>query len=137
MGLNKLRQWMVGRYGMDALNRTLVVAYLLLAVLSLPFRRVSVAGALLLLASYALVLLVLFRMLSKNTAKRYEESRKFLAVQGRLRGMAQIKLRHLKERKDYHFYTCSQCRQKIRIPKGKGKICITCPKCRHEFIKKS
>ena len=41
------------------------------------------------------------------------------------------------QKKIYRFYKCPQCRQRVRVPKGKGRICITCPKCRAEFIKKS
>ena len=41
------------------------------------------------------------------------------------------------KRKEYHYYRCPQCGQQLRVPRGRGKISITCPKCGHQFIKKS
>ncbi|MCR4675383.1 MAG: hypothetical protein K5675_10245 [Lachnospiraceae bacterium] len=41
------------------------------------------------------------------------------------------------QKKIYKFYTCSSCGQKVRVPKGKGKIEITCPKCKNTFIKRT
>lgn len=137
MLLNKLRQWMAGRYGTDQLNLCLLASYLLLSVLSLPFRRYAAVGLVLMLLSYALVILVFFRMFSRNTAKRYQENQKFLNFWNPLWGRLKGKGRRMKDHKEYHFYNCPGCGQKIRIPRGKGKICITCPKCRTEFVKKS
>ena len=137
MVLNKLRQWMTGRYGMDKLNQALLIGYLILVAFSLPFYRRIVFCRVTLSIGYLLLFLVLARMFSKNTAKRYQENQKFLSKWNILLGRIRIGIKHMKERKQYHFYTCSSCGQKIRIPKGKGKICITCPKCKHEFIKNS
>ena len=128
---------MAGRYGMDKLNQALMIGYLILAALSLPFYRHVIIARVTLSIGYVLLALVILRMTSRNTAKRYQENQKFLAIWNRFLGRGRIGAKHLRERKTYHFYKCSECGQKIRIPKGKGKICITCPKCKHEFIKNS
>lgn len=137
MLLNKLRQWMAGRYGTDQLNLCLLLCYLALNLLSVPFRRFAAVSIILLILSYALVILIFYRMLSKNTSKRYQENQKFLNFRKPFQGKLKSRFRRTKERKNYHFYKCPGCGQTIRIPRGKGKICITCPKCRNEFVKKS
>jgi len=137
MILNKFRQWMAGRYGSDHLNVCLLVVYLILSMVSIPFQKYLIGSVISMILSYALIILIFYRMFSKNVTKRYQENQKFLRVWNRLKGRWSVESRHLKERKDYHFYKCDQCGQKIRIPRGKGKICITCPKCKHEFIKNS
>ena len=78
-----------------------------------------------------------FRILSRNTRKRYSENLKYLSYQNRVTtwfGKQQVRF---KQRKDYHYYRCPQCGQQLRVPRGRGKISITCPKCGHQFIKKS
>ena len=78
-----------------------------------------------------------FRILSRNTRKRYSENLKYLSYQNRVTtwfGKQQVRFR---QRKDYHYYRCPQCGQQLRVPRGRGKISITCPKCGHQFIKKS
>ena len=70
-------------------------------------------------------------------SKRYEENQRYLNAKYR----AVVKKNNLKkrwaQRSTYRFFKCPQCKQTVRVPKGRGKICITCPKCKTEFIKKS
>ena len=85
----------------------------------------------------ALLIVCYYRIFSKNHQKRYEENQKFLAARARFLSWFQKEKYLLGQRKDYRIYTCPGCKQKIRIPKGKGKIVVKCPKCHTEFTKKS
>lgn len=119
-----LRQFMQGRYGTDKLNMVILGAGLVVCLINMfiPFPPLNL---LFMLLSYALMGWAIFRCMSRNTYKRYQENRKFL-----------IFLDRLKDR-DHRYFECPKCRQGVRVPKGKGKIAITCPKCREKFIKKT
>ena len=65
------------------------------------------------------------------------ENEKFMSLTAGIRRLFSKEKYMMKQRKDYRIFTCPGCKQKIRIPKGKGKIEITCPKCRTKFIKKT
>lgn len=123
---------MAGRYGVDELSKFLNIVLLVLLVLSIFIR----SGILYLLA-LGILIYSYFRMFSRNISKRYEENQKF--VNFRYRNV--VKWNNFKkrfaQRKEYRFYRCPQCKQTVRVPRGRGKICITCPKCRTEFVKKS
>ena len=80
---------------------------------------------------------VYFRMFSKDHQKRYQENVKFLETKNKFLKKVRSEKAIMKQRKTHHIYKCPTCRQKIRIPKGKGRICITCPKCKTEFTKTS
>lgn len=125
--LQKLRtgldRFMQGRYGMDRLNSTMLWVSVGLAVLSMILS--GIAGLVLTLLAYALMGVAIFRALSHNTYKRYRENRWFLQQIDRLKD------------RDHRYYSCPKCRQSVRVPKGKGKIAITCPKCKERFIKKT
>ena len=119
-----LRNFMAGRYGMDRLNMAMlwtgVGASLLSALIPIPpFNLVFWA------LSYVLMILSIFRMLSRNTYKRYQENRKFLQIFDRLKD------------REHRYFDCPKCRQMVRVPKGKGKIAISCPRCREKFIRKT
>ena len=118
------RNFMVGRYGTDKLGFVLLGTALVMSLLGsfIPVPAVKLA---LTLAYYALMFWALFRMFSRNTYARYEENRKFLRI-----------FDQLKDR-DHRYFNCPKCRQTVRVPRGKGKIAITCPKCRERFIKKT
>ena len=123
---------MAGRYGVDELSKFLNIVLLVLLVLSIFIR----SGILYLLA-LGILIYSYFRMFSRNISKRYEENQKFV----NLRYRNVVKWNNFKkrfaQRKEYRFYHCPQCKQTVRVPRGRGKICITCPKCRTEFVKKS
>ena len=76
-------------------------------------------------------------MFSRNISKRYAENQKYLAIENKVRHFFGQKKYIQQQRKEFHIYSCPQCKQKIRIPRGKGKVSIRCPKCGNEFIKKS
>lgn len=117
-----LRRFMDGRYGTDKLNMAILLAGLGCSVLAslLPGTAVKLTFT---TVSYIFMCLAIFRTLSRNIYKRYEENRKFLLFFQKLKD------------KDHRYYNCPRCRQQVRVPKGKGKISITCPKCREKFIK--
>ena len=119
-----LRQFMTGRYGTDKLNMWILGGGLILCLVSL-FVNLAAVNLLLTAGSYALMGLAIFRTFSRNTYKRYQENRRFL-----------LWLDRVKDRKHRHF-SCPKCRQPVRVPRGKGKIIITCPKCKEKFPGKS
>lgn len=142
--MDRFRQFMIGRYGNDDLNMALLVLYIILSLL-FAFLHWSI----LLLFCYVSIFIIFFRMFSKNTSKRYSENQKFLKafgpIVGRVKGMGKGKTGYNpyqtyqkpKKDKDHKVFQCGRCGQKIRVPRGKGKIAITCPKCKQEFIKRT
>src|SRR5699024_9720172 len=79
--------------------------------------------------SMIFLIIVFYRVLSKDTAKRYQENMKFLGVWNSMRNKVVNKVRQIKNLKNYKYYKCPSCKQKLRVPRGKGKVSITCPKC--------
>lgn len=135
---NKLRTFMQGRYGSDQLCLALLVVSIILSFLS-PLTRSPIIGIL----SYVPLAFCIYRMFSKNISKRYEENRKFMnfwhpiwqKILG-LKNKCQKQVAHLKD-KDHKYYKCPNCKKTLRVPKGRGKIRITCPKCHQEFSKRT
>ena len=135
--MNWLRRMMMGRYGNDQLGNFLFVTYLLLFVLQLIFRT-TVVGPVLILLSYFLIILYFFRCLSRNIYKRQMENQKFLKAWNPVKNYFKFWRLRIKERSGTKkLYRCPKCHQTIRVPKGRGKIAISCHKCRFEFIKKT
>ena len=125
MKLNySLRRFMEGRYGNDKLNNAILGAAMVLVILAL-FIRNPLMNLLTHGVSYALMFWAIFRSLSRNTYKRYQENRKYMKVFDRLKD------------RDHRYFDCPKCRQMVRVPRGKGKIAITCPRCKEKFVRKS
>ena len=134
--LNKLiysiNEFMYGRYKGDELNRFLTVIYLILWVLSFfPY-----LGILQLLNTLIFVFII-YRALSKNIYARQKELNKYLNIKNKLKSQIALnKQKHL-NRKTHLYFKCKNCKANLRVPKGKGKLEITCPKCKHTMIKYS
>ena len=114
----KIQRFMMGRYGSDTLNKFLF-------------------GVTLVLLALLLLVVCYVRMLSRDVQKRYNENVKFLNMKKDFFGFFRREKSYFEQRKTHHIYKCPTCKQKIRVPKGKGRICITCPSCKTEFIKNS
>lgn len=133
----KFIRFMQGRYGVDQLSKFTMGVALTCIVLAMFFSNAGGFGALLDTVGLAALIYTYFRMLSKNISKRYAENQKYLSKTSGLRRRLNKEMDLMRQRKMYHIYTCPGCKQKIRIPRGKGKIEISCPKCRTKFVKKS
>lgn len=122
---------MSGRYGFDQLNGFLCILSLILVVLG------AWLSGFLYWLGLALLLWCYYRIFSRNIQKRYAENMKYLSLQNQAKDwLARQKLR-FDQRKVYRYFKCPHCRQSIRVPRGRGRISITCPKCGTSFIKKS
>ena len=121
-----LDRFMTGRNGVDFLNKRLLFLAVLLWGIGLLLGRVGLLPAL--LAGYAL-----FRGLSHNTAARQREDLAARAFSDALRARLSGAWTRLCQSRDYRFYTCPGCGSRLRVPRGKGSIQITCPCCGHRF----
>ena len=124
-----LQRFMIGRNGRDELQITVLYAsFILYAFAGLldklfPFPLFRIIG-------WLGVVYSIYRFCSKDISRRREENRKFLQE------IEFLKLR-ISVRKTHKIYRCKGCGRKIRVPRGKGKIAITCPKCKERFVRKS
>jgi hypothetical protein len=124
-----MRRFMYGRSGMDQLNIFLLITAVVLNLISLLLAQLGavsrVLGMVVNLLAYAILFWYLFRFFSRNLEKRILENRRYLTWKSRILD------------RQNRYYRCPNCKQTVRVPKGRGKICIKCPKCSEKFIRKS
>ena len=117
---------MLGRYGSDKLNVTLLGFGIAVMILSSVLgRHFPGWGSILTVLSYVALFWCIFRMYSRNIEARRRENTAFVNF-----------FNHLKD-KEHRYFHCPQCKQTVRVPRGRGKINIRCPRCNRQFIKKT
>ena len=126
---NALARFMYGRYGQDQLNLCLLVSYLLLYLVYVFTRFIY-------WLSWALLCWTLFRMLSRNAPRRRAENAKFLELIGPVQRWFHLR-RTIYKDKEHCYFKCPHCGQQLRVPRGKGKITVTCRACGASFEEKS
>ncbi len=127
-----VERFMLGRYGADQLGVVLftvsAVLYIVASVFGLRFLR---------MAAWFVLFFAMFRFLSHNITRRRAENDRFLTVFWPKKRRFQQKFGDFKERKQYKFFKCPACGNRLRVPRGKGRIRITCPKCGERFERKT
>lgn len=131
---DKFIKFMYGRYGVDELNKTAAIFAIALSFLGMFFKGwVSFGFSFL---SLLTVVLVIYRTFSRNINKRVMENHKFLAKTNKIRVWFRFCKTRFNDRKTYKYIRCPKCKNYSRVPKGKGKIKITCRVCKKQFDKK-
>lgn len=130
--MNQFRKFMYGRYGFDQLSRDIILFSLFITLIASLTR-----SSLLLWLAYIPLFYAIFRILSRDTQKRARENYIYADLIRKVKVRAKNTKLLLVGTRTHKFYRCKGCRQMIRIPRGKGKISISCPKCRREFISRS
>ena len=128
---NAIQRFMYGRYGNDQLNLFLMGLYLLLYLVFI-FVRIE----LLYWVGFALLFITLFRMLSRNIPRRQMENARFMRAAGPLLSWIHLR-RTIRRDKEHVYFKCPGCGQQLRVPRGKGKITVTCRGCGASFQEKS
>ena len=119
-----LHRFMVGRYGPDHLSIALIVLAFIMSLIN-----AVLWYAPLLYISYFIFGLTLFRMLSRNIPRRRAENDKFIRYWWPIKTKVKVFLQKIKDMRKYKYLKCPTCKITLRVPKGKGKIRITCPRC--------
>ena len=129
---DKLRLWLQNRYGFDEL-------YLFLSFVCLALILLSVIPPLRILSVFAVAGICYnsFRFLSKNMEARQKEREFYLKKRDAVKVNFDLFKKRIRDRKTYKYLKCGSCKAVLRVPRGRGKIEITCPKCKYKFIKKS
>ncbi len=139
----KFKQFLTGRYGGDPLNTVIcviaLISFVLGALLGIFNSAPSfIIGTVLYLIAAAALAFSFFRMFSRDLSARraeYDWYRSHIIVPLK-RAKSEAATRR-KQRKTHRFFKCPKCRQTVRVPRGKGRIKITCPKCGETFIKET
>ena len=129
------QRMMIGRNGMDALNRFLSVVLLVLVAVEM-FLRGRAAMALSFL-SLVLLVVIYYRMFSRNLYRRSQENGTYLRMRYPIVSAVQGWRDRFRQRRDYRFFRCPSCRAWLRVPRGKGQINIVCRKCGTSFRRRS
>ena len=128
----RMYRFMYGRYGADALNTFLMFFILIIAICN----ALLMHNAFINLCLWVLLYLYIWRTYSKNILKRRKENEVFLRYIRPLRRYILLYKRRMQD-KSHKYYLCPKCHQTVRVPKGRGKITITCPTCKNRFNKRS
>ncbi|MFT8343544.1 hypothetical protein [Clostridium beijerinckii] len=132
--MDRLRRFMFGRYGGDELSKALLVlSFILLLVMNFVPKDLRFLE----IVAYIPAIICMFRIFSRNIYKRRNENYKYLKIKNKIVMLFKNNINRIKTLKTYKYYTCSNCKQKLRVPRGKGKMSITCPKCKSSFKGKS
>ena len=127
----KLIRFMQGRSGVDNLNTHALWLVIILLIINMFVGNMFIS-----ILSYALWFIVIYRTFSRQVYKRYAENEKYLKTIQPVTQFFNLQKKRISDRQ-HKYYRCPKCKQMVRLPKGKGKIVVTCPKCQNKFEKRT
>lgn len=127
----KFINFMQGRYGVDKLNTHALYLVILLLIINIFFNNIII-----MIIGYVLWAFIIYRMFSRQIYKRYNENEKYLQLIKPITQFFNLQKKRMSDRQN-KYYRCPNCKQMVRVPKGRGKIIVTCPKCHHKFEKRT
>lgn len=125
-------RFMQGRHGADNLGMFTLITGLVISLLS-GFLGIPLLSWL----GFALYIITLFRMFSRNNEARAAENRKYIALTSGWKTRFRQFSKRMKNRKDYKYFKCPNCKVLLRLKKGCGEKDITCVRCGHQFKQKA
>ncbi len=123
----KIRNFFIGRNGMDSLSVTLSWTAIILMIVSWVIPVDWLQTLIYYLALFCLIY-AYFRVFSKDIGRRQSENAAFLTKKNQLK-------QRWTQRKTHKFFRCPRCKTVLRVPRGKGKVNITCRSCGEKFIR--
>lgn len=135
---DKFKKFMYGRYGVDQFGKDMLVVGVSLSFLSmiLNWFSIPIVTTVLSVLSTTLLIYIIYRTFSKNINKRVMENNKYLGKKTRFLTKIKFNVTRVKDSKDFVYIKCPKCKNYSRVPRGKGKIKITCRVCKTQFDKK-
>lgn len=126
------RRFMTGRHGSDQLSLALLIVGIVLSLLS-SIARIGIFYYL----GLAMYIWAIFRIFSRNTAKRAAENAKYLNFRRNFKTNVSQFFVRLKNIKKFKYFRCPECKARLRLPRKVGEVTVTCGKCHHQFKQKA
>lgn len=133
----KFQNWVIifmrDRYGrFDSLNQFLLALGLIIFMLNIRhnFWVVNSIAMLIIIGAY-------YRFLSKNSYQRVKEATAFIRFKKMIQYKTKILFKRINDWRRFAYFECPECHQKLRAPRGKGNIKVTCSNCHHQFVTKT
>ncbi len=135
---DKFKKFMYGRYGVDQFGKDMLILGVSFSVLSmiLSWFNIPIITTVLSFISTALLIYIIYRTFSKNINRRVMENNKYLGKKNRFLTKCKFNVTRIKDAKEFVYVKCPNCKNYSRVPRGKGKIKITCRVCKTQINKK-
>lgn len=133
--LIKFRRFMTGRYGIDRLWSVLLIFYVITIIIAnILYRFSKISYYAITVMGLVILGLAIFRVFSKNIEMRRSENQSWLRFEWKIKSSFKLTKDKFSQRKTHKFVKCPKCKKQLRLPKHKGKINVTCPHCKNNFI---
>ncbi len=125
---SKFQKFMIGRYGPDQLYKATVYFVMFLLVL-----QIFIKNSYLYIFTMVILILNMLRPFSKNHSARYKENQTYLSISSKVKNYLNLQVKKFKDRKEYRYRKCPNCKKLLRLKNQKGKHTVCCPNCHKDF----